>query len=128
MDKKYIELFKDLAQSTILSAEQVMDYDLQKEDKNGYAAAELMRNNFDDLKNRIEQSENYRLTKSDAAKLTVGALILVGQLEDRINNLKRALAGYQTDIIPKLQEIVEAENDEVADQMANEKFIIEDNK
>ena len=33
MDKRYIELFKDLAQATAVSAEQVMEYDQKKGDE-----------------------------------------------------------------------------------------------
>ena len=66
------------------------------------------------------------MNKSDAARLLVGAMIQVNQLQDRINNLKKAMTGYQTDVIPKLQEIVDAENDEAASKIADEKFIIKE--
>lgn len=39
MNKKYIELFKSLAQSTAASAEQVMDYDKVNNDENGFKTA-----------------------------------------------------------------------------------------
>jgi len=39
MDKKYIELFKEIASSTASSAEQVMDYDKAKGDDKGFEAA-----------------------------------------------------------------------------------------
>jgi thymidine kinase len=52
---------------------------------------------------------------------------LINEMQDRINNLKKAITGYQTDVIPKLQKIVdEAKNDEEVTKMANELFIIED--
>ena len=128
MDKKYITLFKDLAQATAASAEQVMDYDRAQGDEAGLKAATIMRDDFQDLVSRIDVTE-YVLTKNDATKFLLGAMIQVNQLEDKIANLKRAMVGYQTDVIPKLQEIVEkAENDDVAAKIANEKFIFEDNK
>ena len=127
MDKKYIELFKSLAQATAVSAEQVMEYDRQKNDEKGLETAQIMRDDFQALTERVSQ-ENYTLSKADAAKLLVGALIQTNQLQDRIENLKRAMAGYQTDVIPKLQSVLEAETDEEVAKLANEKFIIEESK
>ena len=124
MDKKYITLFKDLAQATAASAETVMDYDREKGDEKGLETATIMRDDFQALISRIDVTE-YVLNKSDAAKLLAGAMIQVNQIQDRINNLKKAMTGYQSDLIPKLQKVVEAENDEAAGKIANEEFIIE---
>ena len=127
MDKRYVTLFKDLAQATAASAEAVMDYDREKGDEKGLETATTMRDDFQALTDRInENGETYNINKSDAARLLVGAMIQVNQLQDRINNLKKAMTGYQTDVIPKLQEIVDAENDEAASKIANEKFIIKE--
>ena len=85
-----------------------------------------MRNDYQALTDRIS-TDGYNLNKSDAAKLLVGVMILVNQLQDKINNLKKAIAGYQTDIIPKLQDIVDnAKDDNEAKSMADEKFIIQE--
>ena len=127
MDKSYIDLFKVLAQSTVASAEQVMDYDREKGDESGYKTATTMRDDFQELTDRLDNAE-YTLTKSDAAKLLVGAMIMVNQLQDRMKALKTSLAGYQTDLIPKLQKIVdEAKDDTEANEMADKNFIIENN-
>lgn len=123
MDKKYVTLFKELAQATAASAETVMDYDREKGDEQGLKTATIMRDDYQDLVSRIDVTE-YVISKADAAKLLVGAMIMTRQLQDRINNLKSAMAGYQTDVIPKLQEIVDAETEEEAQQIANGKFII----
>ena len=125
MDKKYVTLFKELAQATAASAETVMDYDREKGDEQGLKTATIMRDDYQDLVSRVDVTE-YVISKADAAKLLVGAMIMTRQLQDRINNLKSALAGYQTDVIPKLQEIVDAETEEKAQQIANEKFIIQE--
>ena len=127
MDKKYIELFKTIAQATAASAEQVMEYDREKGDEKGLATATIMRDDFQDLVGRIDVTE-YVLTKADAAKLLVGSLVQMQQVQDRINNLKQAITGYQTDLIPKLQEIVDTEDDETAAKLAEEKFIIQDSQ
>ena len=125
MDKRYVTLFKELAQATAASAEQVMDYDREKGDEKGLETATIMRNDFQELANKINM-EDYIPYKTDAARLLVGAMIQVNQLQDRINNLKKAMAGYQTDIIPKLQRIVDAEDEETAQKIANEEFIIKE--
>ena len=126
MNKKYIELFKTLAQATAVTAEQVMEYDKSKDDTKGLEAATTMRDNYQELVGHF--TDEYQMTRSDAIQLLVGALVQVNQLNDRINNLKKALTGYQSDVVPKLQEIVDkASNDEEAMKIANEKFIVEDN-
>ena len=125
MDKKYMDLFKNLAQATAASAEQVMDYDRDNGDEKGLETATIMRSDYQELADRLNDT-NYIISKSDVAKILVGALIQANQLQDRINNLKKAMTGYQTDLIPKLQEILDkAENDEDAATLAEEKFIIE---
>ena len=127
MDKKYIELFKELARATAVAAEQVMDYDKAQNDETGYATAETMRNDYEALHDRL--GDDYALNKADAAKLLVGVMIQLNQMQDRIVALRKAATGYQTDIIPKLQEIVDkTATDEEAAKMAEEKFIIENNE
>jgi hypothetical protein len=55
-------------------------------------------------------------------------MVMVNQLQDKVNALRKAITGYQTDVIPKLQEIVDnaGSDDELARKMANEKFIIKE--
>lgn len=126
MDKKYIELFRALAQSTAASAETVMDYDRTKGDTKGLETATIMRDDYQDLTDRLNANE-YVMTKTDAAKLLVGAMVMVNQLQDRISNLKKSMTGYQTDIIPKLQAIVDVASDEEASNLANTSFILDNN-
>ena len=127
MDKKYVELLKELAKSSAESAEVVMDYNRQKNDETGLKTATIMRDDFQNLSDLIiAAGDNYAPNKDEARKLLVCALIMANQLQSRLENMKRALNGYQTDLIPKLQDIVDnAKDDEAAKQMANEKFIIE---
>ena len=128
MDKKYVTLFKELAQATAASAETVMDYDREKGDESGLKTATIMRDDFQDLANRIDVTE-YILSKSDAAKLLIAATVMVNQLQGRINIMKNALAGYQTDVLPKLHDIIDnAKDDDEAKSMTEEKFIIKEEK
>ena len=127
MDKHYIDLFKELTRATAVSAEQVVDYDHEKEDEKGFETAKTMRDDYEALYDRL--NEEYNLTKSDAAKLLVGIMIQLNHIQDRIAALRKAVTGYQTDVIPKLQDIVDnAESDEDAAKIANEKFVIENNE
>lgn len=126
MDKKYIDLFKELAHATAVSAEQVMDYDHDKGDEQGFEAAKTLRDDFEKLYDTINDSNfDGNLTRADFARLLVGALIIENQINDKINALKKALSGYQVDIVPKLQNIIDNTNsDEEAMKIANEKFVI----
>ena len=129
MDNKYITLFKELAQSAAASAEAVMDYDRKLKDEEGLKTATQMRDDYQDLADKISAAGNdYALTKNDAAKLAAAAMIMVNQLQDRITFYKRSIAGCQTDLIPKLQELLASElADDAFGNLANEKFILENN-
>ena len=130
MNKKYITLFENLARATAVSAETVMDYNHEQGDTKGFETAKIMRDDYQALTDKIaELQENYKMNRSDAARLCVGAMIIVNQLQDKIESLKKALTGYQTDIIPKLQEIVDntTTDDEVAEK-AEATFVLDDNK
>lgn len=128
MHSKYIQLFKEIAKATSVSAEQVMDYDKQKDDTKGYEAADTLRQDFNALFDKIGSKDfDGQLTRADFARLLVGVLIIMNQLNDRITALKKAMAGYQTDVMPKLQNIVDnTKTDEEAMAMAEEKFSIKE--
>lgn len=127
MHNQYITLFKELAQATAAAAETVMDYDREKNDEEGLKTATIMRDDFQALVEKINSTENYVLNKNDAAKLLVGALVQTRQLQTKIDSLRKTLDGYNTDVVPKLEAVVDAENDEAAIKIAEEKFIISDN-
>lgn len=129
MDKKYVTLFKDLAQATAASAESVMEYDRSQNDEKGLSTATIMRDDFQALANAIKEAgDDYAPTQPEAARLLVGAMVMVNQLQDKVSALRKAITGYQTDVIPKLQEIVDkaGSDNELARKMANEKFIIKE--
>lgn len=127
MDKKYVTLFKELAQAMAVSAEMVMEYDREKGDDKGLETATVMRNDFQDLADKV--NEEYQMNKNDAAKFLVGAMVQVNHLQDKINSIKIAIKGYQEDLIPKLKEIVDnAKDDDDASKMMEEKFTLESNE
>ena len=128
MHKKYLELFKELTRATAVAAEQVMDYDKEKNDDKGFETAKTMRDDFEALHEKlIAESFDGNLTKAEYAKLLVGCYVIVGNLQDRIEALKKAIAGYQSDLVPKLSKIIEAENGAEAQKLADEHLIVETN-
>ena len=130
MDKKYITLFKELAQATAASAETVMEYDREKGDEKGLETATSMRDDFQALADTIAQEgDSYSLARADVGKLLVAAMIMVNQLQTRMDNLKMSMTGYQSDLIPKLQKILdESKTDDESRELANATFILEDNE
>ena len=130
MDKKYIELFKELSRSTAVLAEQVMDYDHEKEDEKGFETAKTMRDDFEALHDKLSAEDfDGILAKNDYAKLLVASLIISNNLRDKMNTIKKAIMGYENDLIPKLQNIVKDEvTDEEAQKIAEEIFVIDNNK
>ena len=125
MNKKYITLFQDMAQAIASTAETVAEYNHQKNDEQGEKTAFTMRDDYQELADKI--TDDYIPSKNDCAKLIVAAMILVNQLQDKITAYKTAIAGYQTDLIPKLQDIVDNATDDNIVELINEKFIIKDN-
>jgi hypothetical protein len=124
MDKSYITLFKELTRAAEVAAEQVMEYDHLKGLAKEEETAKMMRDDYAQLHDKIEKGEI--LSKNDYAKLLAGAYIVSNNLRDRATALKKAIAGYETDLMPKLQAIVEGSTtDEEANKLANEKLIIE---
>ena len=125
MDKSYITLFKELTRATEVAAEQVMEYDRQKGLTKEEETAKMMRDDYAQLHDKIEN--NSPLTKNDYAKLLAGAYIVANNLRDRATALRKAIAGYETDLMPKLQAIVEGSaNDEEANKLAEEKLNIKE--
>lgn len=127
MTKGYINTFLELARNNASTAEFVMEYYREKDNPTELENMTQIRNDYQELADKINAAgEGYVLTKQDAAKLLIGAIIFSGQLRDKIANYQKALAGFQTNIIPTLQEIVDIVDDATADRVASQKFIIEE--
>lgn len=129
MDKSYIKLFTEIVHTTELLAERVMELNHTQNDTKGEATAKTMRDDYIKLydKMRDEKFDFNNLTKAEYAKLLVGTLIVVNNIEDRIAGEKKALNGYKTGVIPKLQRIVdECKTDEEAITLAMELFKIDE--
>lgn len=125
MDKKYLQLFTELAHAVETLSEQVMEYDRQKNDEKGEQTAQSMRDDYAKLYDKL-RGDNVVLTRSEYAKLLVAAYIVVNNIEDRIKGERKAIEGYKIDIIPKLSRINdETTNDTDASALAEEIFKIQ---
>lgn len=113
MDKRYVELFTLIAQTTANIAEQVMEEHKKNNEEKGYQTAETMRNDFLDLHDKLGTDEV--LNKADYARLLVGTIIVTNQLDARIKSEQKALQGYKIDIIPKLDQINNADASETTE-------------
>ena len=127
MDKKYIQLFKKLCKTMTLLAEQVMDYNRSQKDNKGEETAQIMRDDYQKLYDRIEAKDfdSNSLQRADFAKLLVGAVVIMQNLEDQAKQRQKAIQGYKIDLIPKLEKVVnETETTEEALEKAKEIFQI----
>lgn len=117
MDKRYVELFTLIAQTTANLAEQVMEEHKKNNEEKGYQTAETMRNDFLNLHEKLGTDEV--LDKADYARLLVGAIIVANQRDARIKSEQKALQGYKIDIIPKLDQINNADASETVELAEN---------
>lgn len=127
MDKKYIQLFKELCKTMTLLAEQVMDYNHSQKDNKGEETAQIMRDDYQKLYDRIEAKDfdSNSLERADFAKLLVGAVVVMQNLEEQVKQRQKAIQGYKIDLIPKLEKVVnETETTEEALEKAKEIFQI----
>lgn len=129
MDKKYKELFSLIVQTTANIAEKVMDLHKKNDEEKEYQTAETMRNDYLNLYDKL--ATNVDLNKADYARILVGTIIVATQLENKIKSEEKALQGYKINLIPKLDQINNAETEEKALELANKLFEIveeEENK
>ena len=124
MDKRYIELFTLIAQTAANLAEQVMKEHKKNNEEKGYQTAEIMRNDFLNLHDKLGTDEV--LNKADYARLLVGAIIVTNQLGARIKSEQKVLQGYKIDIIPKLDQINNADASKTT-ELAESLFEIKEN-
>lgn len=130
MNDRYIHLFKELTRSMAVLAETVMEYNHKNDDTKGEETAQIMRDDYQNLNDKISEPgfDPQTLTRADFAKLLVGAVVVMQNIEERIKTEELAVQGYKIDTIPKLERVVnETDNDESALNLANQLFQITEN-
>ena len=131
MDKRYITLFREIARNTEVMAERVIEYNKEKKDEKGEQTAMSMRNDFAALHDKLaaENLDESSITRAEWAKILVGAMIVVNNVKDQIKAQQKALQGYEIDLVPKLNRILEeTKTDEEANNLAKELFEISESK
>lgn len=125
MDAKYVKLFTEIARTISILSENVMDYNKEHNDEHGYEASETMHNEYTNLWHKLEDNPNITLTRAEYAKIYIGSLIIIEQIESRIEKDKIALAGYKSDMVPKLEQIMnQTKNDSEAEKLGKKIFQI----
>ena len=124
MDRRYKDLFLLISQSIANTAEKVMDLHKDNNEEKEFETAQIMRDDYLNLHDKL--SETDVLSKDDYARLLVGAIIVVNQIEGKIKAEQKALDGYKLDIIPKLDQINNEMDEEKVVQLAAELFEIKD--
>lgn len=124
MDRRYKDLFLLISQSIANTAEKVMDLHKDNNEEKEFETAQIMRDDYLNLHDKL--SETDVLSKADYARLLVGAIIVVNQIEGKIKAEQKALDGYKLDIIPKLDQINNEMDEEKVVQLAAELFEIKD--
>lgn len=131
MDKRYIELFKEVAHAAEVLAEKVKDAEYDAKTPEADHAADVLYNDFSQLydKLRAPDLDDTTITRNEFAHLLVGIVIVTGNLENQIKNLQTAVKGYRETISPLLERVFnESEDDASAQKLAQELFIIQTNE
>lgn len=123
MNKQYKDLFTLIARTIANLAEQVMNNHIQNNEEKEQKIAETMRDDYLDL---IDKIDSESLVKADFARLLVGTVIIVNQLENKIKTEQTALQEYKVNIIPKLDQINNATEEETT-KLAEQLFEIKEN-
>lgn len=129
MKSGYEKLFQEIARTNEILAERVMELNHNQNDTKGEETAEMMRQDYAKLYDQLskEDFELEQLTRNDWAKILVGTMIAVQNIEDRIKGEQKAVEGYKLDVIPKLQRIIdETKTDEEVQKLVLEIFKIEE--
>lgn len=112
MNDKYKYLLSLIAQNMENVAERAMEDDKAKNDMQGYKTAKEMRSKYARLHDLLaSKTVNYILVKDDIIDLYIGANIILQQIKARIKKEQAAVLGYETDLIPKLKQAMENEDE-----------------
>lgn len=112
MNEKYKTLFALIAQNMENIAERAMEDDKSKNDMQAYKTAKEMRSKYARLHDLLtSKTVDYTPVKNDIIDLFIGANIITQQIEARIKREQTAIQGYKLDLIPKLKQAMENEDE-----------------
>lgn len=105
MDIFYKKIFSTACQTAASLAEEVMDYNKNSQNDNGYHTAEVMKANYQMLKDNIDNDKE--LEYKDYVNLIAIIYIIMNNIQNQIDNKEKALQEYKINILPKLSRIME---------------------
>lgn len=112
MNEKYKYLLGLIAQNMENVAERAMEDDKAKNDMQAYKTAKEKRSKYARLHDLLtSKTVNYVPVKNDIIDLYIGSNIVLQQLKARIKKEQAAVLGYETDLIPKLKQAMENEDE-----------------
>lgn len=112
MNEKYKTLFALIAQNMENIAERAMEDDKAKNDMQAYKTAKEMRSKYARLHDLLtSKTVDYTPVKNDIIDLFIGTNIITQQIEARIKQEQTAIQGYKLDLIPKLKQAMENEDE-----------------
>lgn len=104
MNIKYKELFIAIAEGAASLAETAMEIE-QKQNQTS-KAAETMRNNFNELRDKLINDES--LSSKNIADLYLGATILANNFDNQIKKIRVVQSLYRDNLIPKLKDCIKS--------------------
>ena len=106
-----------------------MQYDNNLKDNEGYKTAEVMREDYRALHERLSNDNIDTIERQDYIKLLLGSMIVTQNLEDMVTKQQTTIKAYRNFITPKLQRIMdETKTNEEANALAQKLFITKDEK
>ena len=116
MNKSYQHLFEEMCKTAETLAEQVLEYNMKTNNQEGSETAQHLRDSFGQLADSIEKANKNNQPLSFSINqyrmLLAAAYTMRTHLETYMNNVKKAIDGYNIDIIPKLARMVDEGKDE----------------
>ena len=119
MDKNYKKLFITICESMEATAENAMSQSKSKNNFQDYKTAQEMRSRYSRIHDLLTSKKiDYIPTKEDFNAISIGAVLIIKQIEKQLSERQLALKGYKEDLLPKLQEVLKCEtNDEIKEKI-----------
>ena len=115
MNSNYKKLFITICESMEATAENAMSQSKSKNNFQDYKTAQEMRSRYSRIHDLLTSKKiDYIPTKEDFNAISVGAVLIIKQIEKQLSERQLALKGYKEDLLPKLQEVLKCgTNDEI---------------
>lgn len=119
MDKKYQHLLALIARSVEILAEKAIEINQENNNQENLETSRIMREKYSKLYDRLDTEEPVSLSHNDYIDLYIGAGLVVKQIEGKIARDRLAIKAYRTDLIPKLEEIVNYKDGDLQEKVNN---------